>query len=497
MDLHTTDECVTIDLPQRICVRGQADCQVISGRVLCEGKEFGQDETFLLYSPTSHHAIEIVPLQLDVQIMFKRIKPLPIEEGINSQLFPPADWAKAEDLIVDGLTRSNEAGFAATDRLSEVLDKVRCGTRLMVMGGKSSGKSSTNRFIVNRLLNSGYAKVYWFECDPGQPEFNVSGWLSLVEVTKARVGPGFPFLQSKTHFTTLASSFLGELSPGNNPSHYIRCIMHLKKTLDQLSPEIPVVFNAMGWLRHLGLKLNLDIIRVAGIELVYYLKTGTSNDLPDELKPESLMSEDGFKETHRIKTDKNVKVIADKSVSTSAIQARRGLSNNNREWHARQLRDVASSMFIQNWMNLAEVNWVGFANIALNFSDGKPSNIFHVLNNSMVSLSRVNVLPQPDEHGFCAFSNMQESISSLGFGWIRHVNIEERKINIHTSLPIADLITLGINCIVIGHIPLSDQIANCSGKTIEHRPYVHVRDTENVTANKFKATYQMRKRKAD
>lgn len=65
-----------------------------SGRVLCEGKEFGQDETFLLYSPTSHHAIEIVPLQLDVQIMFKRIKPLPIEEGINSQLFPPADWAK-------------------------------------------------------------------------------------------------------------------------------------------------------------------------------------------------------------------------------------------------------------------------------------------------------------------------------------------------------------------------------------------------------------------
>ena len=70
----------------------------------------------------------------------------------------------------------------------------------MVIGGKSSGKSSANRFILNSLLNNGHKKVYWFELDPGQPEFNLSGWLNLVEVKKARIGPGFAFLNSDLHF---------------------------------------------------------------------------------------------------------------------------------------------------------------------------------------------------------------------------------------------------------------------------------------------------------
>ena len=60
--------------------------------------------------------------------------------------------------------------------------------------------SSTNRFILNSLLNSGHNKVYWFELDPGQPEFNLSGWLNLVEVKKARIGPGFAFLKSDLHY---------------------------------------------------------------------------------------------------------------------------------------------------------------------------------------------------------------------------------------------------------------------------------------------------------
>jgi len=214
-------------------------------------------------------------------------------------MFPNTYSTVVGDQIVDGLSRSNESGFSVPEKLSEILTKVRRGTRLMVIGGKSSGKSSVNRYIANRLLNSGHEKVYWFELDPGQPEFNVSGWINLVEILKARVGPSFAFLRSNEHFRTLSSAFISELSPGNDPSNYIKCVLHLKKTLDRLDPNIPVIFNAMGWLRHLGLKLNLDIIRICGVELVYYLKTGTSNDLPEDLDPTHLMSQDGFREKIR------------------------------------------------------------------------------------------------------------------------------------------------------------------------------------------------------
>ena len=39
----------------------------------------------------------------------------------------------------------------------------------------------------------------------------------------------------------------------------------------------------MGWIRELGLRLLIDAINSSKIDLVYYLKSNTSNDLPDEL----------------------------------------------------------------------------------------------------------------------------------------------------------------------------------------------------------------------
>ena len=81
---------------------------------------------------------------------------------------------------------------------------------------------------------------------------------------------------------------------------------------------------------------------------------------------------------------------------------------------------------------------------------------------------------------------MESSISSLGFGWVRHVNLEDRKIHLHSSLDVPSLISLGVNCIVVGMIPIPDQIAFSSQKSVDQRPYVHLRDQDNLTANSFK-----------
>jgi len=99
--------------------------------------------------------------------------------------------------------------------------------------------------------------------------------------------------------------------------------------------------------------------------------------------------------------------------------------------------------------------------------------------------------------GFCAYANKAESINSVGFGWVRHVNMEEKQINIHTSIPISDLVKYGVNCLVIGQIPLPNQISTFTNKSVDQCPYIHVRDEDNVTANKFKPTYQIRKRKPE
>lgn len=97
--------------------------------------------------------------------------------------------------------------------------------------------------------------------------------------------------------------------------------------------------------------------------------------------------------------DDRVKIIEDRSVSAQSIQNRKKVSNNNREWHAKALRDIASSLYFQPWLNSEECSWIGFGDIAINFIFGQPENDFQVLNNSVVSLTTINVLPLASKNG--------------------------------------------------------------------------------------------------
>ena len=80
------------------------------------------------------------------------------------------------------------------------------------------------RFMLNSLLND-HRTVYWLEMDPGQPEFNVSGWLSLVKVTKPRMGPNYPFLKNEeNHFEIISQYYLGEFGLQQAARLYIHII---------------------------------------------------------------------------------------------------------------------------------------------------------------------------------------------------------------------------------------------------------------------------------
>jgi len=78
--------------------------------------------------------------------------------------------------------------------------------------------------MLNTLLND-HRTVYWLEMDPGQPEFNVSGWLSLVKVTKPRMGPNYPFLKNEeNHFEIISQYYLGEFGLQQAARLYIHII---------------------------------------------------------------------------------------------------------------------------------------------------------------------------------------------------------------------------------------------------------------------------------
>ena len=100
------------------------------------------------------------------------------------------------------------------------------------------------------------------------------------------------------------------------------------KDLDRLNPSCPIIFNAMGWLRELGLTLLRDSLNIANIDLIYYLETKTSNDLPEDILLEEIFEERGniigrpiYEGNNRCRLD--IPKIKDQSNSKSAADQKK------------------------------------------------------------------------------------------------------------------------------------------------------------------------------
>lgn len=221
------EEGLVKTLRKSITVRGFGKCKVtryanlksrsnfifFSGKVLCEGYEFdpeskrGESE-FQIYAPTGHHAVELFPLGSDATVEFIAGKRVPTFPELENGMFPVKDKVDGEE-IIPGLYQTREDGFVVPKELENVISSIiDCRYRnIMMVGGKGSGKSSANRYACNRLLKK-FGKVIWLECDPGQPEFDVPGFMSLTEVYLPRVGPSYCTLGQEYYTTRGTRSIL-------------------------------------------------------------------------------------------------------------------------------------------------------------------------------------------------------------------------------------------------------------------------------------------------
>jgi len=267
-------------LNRKECYRGLARCKVLEGSILADGAyKFKMDDEFPIYSPITHHAISLEPIGSNAKVLFTEMDPA--RSHLTERDFDDIYKGEEENVILNNFYSTEESSLkVATVFGPLVLSKIRRDDRICIFGGKGSGKSTTNRFMLNSLLND-HPTVYWLEMDPGQPEFNVSGWLSLVKVMKPRMGPNYPFLKNEeNHFEIISQYYLGEFGRQQAARLYIRIIEQLTKVLNRLNPVCPVIFNTMEWSRELGLKFLQDSLNIIYPYITFAFYHQTSNDLP-------------------------------------------------------------------------------------------------------------------------------------------------------------------------------------------------------------------------
>lgn len=124
-------------------------------------------------------------------------------------------------------------------------------TVVVTVGSKGAGKSTFNMYLTNCLLNH-YELVNYIDCDIGQPEFTISGCISVIHVTTPILGPSFTHLQNP-HFST----YYGAVNASHDVDRYVECV---KTVLQHVKPGFPIVVNTMGWIKDVGMNLLAHIL---------------------------------------------------------------------------------------------------------------------------------------------------------------------------------------------------------------------------------------------
>ncbi|XP_078495940.1 polynucleotide 5'-hydroxyl-kinase NOL9-like [Ciona intestinalis] len=132
---------------------------------------------------------------------------------------------------------------------------------VVTTGGKNVGKSTFNRYLVNRLLRD-HKHVYYLDCDIGQSEFTPSGFISVtrIEQNQPLLGPTFT-----NEVKPILMCYYGHNTPSGDPDLYSSCVQFVLQSLFGVlhgNLDGPLVVNTMGWIRALGLQLLIDTIRM-------------------------------------------------------------------------------------------------------------------------------------------------------------------------------------------------------------------------------------------
>mmetsp|Transcript_37938 Transcript_37938/g.43333 ORF Transcript_37938/g.43333 Transcript_37938/m.43333 type:complete len:602 (+) Transcript_37938:112-1917(+) len=137
-------------------------------------------------------------------------------------------------------------------------------SRILICGGKSIGKSSMLRYLINRFITD-QVSVALLDCDVGKPEFSPPGMLTLTIVNDPILSPLHLHVK-KRH---LGSFFFGSTNSRNNPTTYLEMIsdllsfytLYIEEHCSGDERKMPLIINTDGWIKGFGFEILTTLVQ--------------------------------------------------------------------------------------------------------------------------------------------------------------------------------------------------------------------------------------------
>lgn len=193
-------------------------------------------------------------------------------------------WSQFSPLNIneEWLTTIEKLGLAHKNSVHDM--------RVMVLGGKNTGKSTLLRLLTQNFLYGGSSQedILYFDLDPGQPEFSPPDCISVNQLNRPTkvLGKhmGQPF------FPAIRQHYLGSNSPQDIPHLYLRCIDELVDYLDEQTYMGTSLINLPGWIKGFGINILNHVIRRYKPTHIVMLESKSSRQSFEELDTEMLFT---------------------------------------------------------------------------------------------------------------------------------------------------------------------------------------------------------------
>ncbi|CAI6642526.1 BBF_HP2_G0034920.mRNA.1.CDS.1 [Saccharomyces cerevisiae] len=238
----------------------------------CVLRIFNSDHTGLL---------EAGHLYRDVNYLWKPKEPyFPLNERTTYHLLHESD--RIQSLSVPGYWST------PLEKLYLSHKNAAYDTRIMVIGGKNSGKSTFLRLLLEKFTQdirdstTSQEELVYLDLDPGQPEYSLPDSISLNKILSSPISLGQHLCQG-SNFQTLLQFYAGSSSPQDEPTSYLNCADKLIDHLEEQAFFGTSLLNLPGWIKGFGMQILNHIIRKYKPTHLLFLETANSKRHLDEL----------------------------------------------------------------------------------------------------------------------------------------------------------------------------------------------------------------------
>ncbi|KAL3231773.1 Polynucleotide 5'-hydroxyl-kinase GRC3 [Nakaseomyces bracarensis] len=325
---------------ERILISGLFSVRIIKGGIVYNGSHYNASkETFNFWHPLSHAIPEIkssfyagfeeertiqhfdsnlsaneynnydTVLQITNSYSRKLLNAEQLFSNIKNLWVPRDSFLKKStnnDYSFDIITPENNAEISIlryTKQWTDCIQKLDFNqknasydVRVLILGGKNSGKSTFIRTLTEKILYSSLntkfnedKEMIYLDLDPGQPEYSFPDCISMNRLSSRYRNFGQHFGQVK--FETIKQLYIGSSSPQDFPSHYLDSVQSLIASFDDEMFAGTSCVNLPGWVKGFGLNILQKVLEFyKPTDIVYLESRATLQHFPEIKIPASFTS---------------------------------------------------------------------------------------------------------------------------------------------------------------------------------------------------------------